>query len=179
MKNFLLIIAFITITSISVFSQTDTLNKPHKFGCSFFGGLGIGENTYKSGFANGLSARAHYKFHTINAYYSLATKSEQLYGKDFSNSLYSNNYGITYGLGAYEQNFSCSFGLGVGYFQTSMKFGAGVNLTQSYYEKFCTCAGVQFSIHGKYAGFGFQAFFNSSNVLSNNTFLAGLEIFIR
>jgi hypothetical protein len=136
MRHFRLLILFITLPTIYIYSQVDTLsaldilynnaqNKKiekehdnHILGCSVFGGLGFGGNDKKTGFAKGISARVHYNAHTINIYASFAEKSEQIANVGYTNSLKSTCTGITYGIGSYSKYASASIGAGLGYFHT-------------------------------------------------------------
>jgi hypothetical protein len=200
MKHFLLLIFFTVATINPTFSQVDTtssmdalLKQGHdkaqenktvdrKFGCSIFGGLGKGGNHFFDGFGSGIAARAHYKFHTVNIYASLATKKEERYGSDYTYDLYSSNYGFVYGPGFHDKNFSASCGIGLGYYWTTIDMNNFISTPTlgrpDYvtYKKIATCIGAQLTAHGKYLGLTGQFLYNTANPVDNYTVLVGLEI---
>lgn len=171
--------------------KADSIRKAmHNFGCAIYGGIGEGGNISKTGFASGTGASFHYKFHTINMYASLATKSEAIsFQNDKSYTLYSSNYGIMYGLGAYNKNASVSFGVGIGYSRTNMILQEGpYNISINgyapgyvpvYYSKVGACIGGQAMAGGKFIRLTTQFYVNISNTITNYVFLAGLAIVIR
>jgi hypothetical protein len=200
--KYLLFVLFFTGTILRTFSQEDTISSMQgvyrqehdksqekkivgrKFGCSIFGGLGKGGNHFFDGFGSGVSARAHYKFHTINVYASLATKREEIYSNDYTFDLYSSNYGFIYGPGFHDKYFSASCGIGPGYYWTTIDmyrvspnpFVSGP--TYVTYKKIGTCIGAQLTAHGKILGLTGQFFYNTATPLNNYTILVGLEIII-
>ena len=199
--------------SLSIYSQNDTISSldilyqnsqlkqienkhnNHILGCSVFGGLGLGGNDKKIGFAQGISIRAHYNAHTINVYTSLASKTEQIAQVGYTNSLKSICTGITYGIGLYSKRSSASIGVGLGYSHTleyqQIKGSVSVskypitgmvltpyNLGFVNYYQFGLCVGAQLNYHYKWIGFTIQNFFNISPTLVNFTALAGLELML-
>lgn len=202
MKYFILIIFFTTATILPTFSQEDTTSsmealykqghdkaqekntERRKFGCSIFGGLGKGGNHFFDGFGSGIAGRAHYRFHTINIYASLATKREKIYSKDYTYDLYSSNYGFVYGPGFHDKYFSASCGIGLGYYWTSVDMQRVVpnpfvgGPTYVTYKKIATCIGAQLTAHGKIFGITGQFFYNTATPLNNYTILVGIEIII-
>lgn len=202
MKQILLIIYFTIVTIIKTFSQVDTTSSldfllkqghdkvqntktiNHKFGYSIFNGLGIGGNHFYNGISLGASARAHYKFHTINIYTSFAKKREEIYFKDYTNNLYSSNYGFTYGPGFYSKYFAASCGIGLGYYWTTIDMNKFISQpsydkpTYVTYKKIATCISAQLTIHTRYVGLTGQLFCNTANPLTNYTFLLGAEFII-
>jgi hypothetical protein len=171
--------------------KADSIRKAmHNFGCAIYGGIGEGGNISKTGFASGTGASFHYKFHTINMYASLATKSEAIsFQNDKSYTLYSSNYGIMYGLGAYDKNASVSIGVGIGYSRTNMilqegPYNVSVNgyapgYVPVYYSKVGACIGGQATAGGKFIRLSMQFYVNISNTITNYTVLGGLAIVIR
>ncbi len=207
-----LLVIFLSLLLFSVYSQEDTTSAmsmlynqsmvkakhkadsirkaTHNFGCAIYGGIGEGGNSFKTGFASGAGASFHYKFHTINMYASLATKSEAIsFQNDKSYTLYSSNYGIMYGLGAYDKNASVSIGVGIGYSRTNMILQEGhYNISVNgyapgylpvYYSKVGACIGGQATAGGKFIRLTTQFYVNISNTITNYAFLAGLAIVIR
>ncbi|HXB42280.1 MAG TPA: hypothetical protein VNZ49_17200 [Bacteroidia bacterium] len=193
MKSFLLLLFFTILTSVPAFSQTDTTssswealqkqghdkaqkNKIHKFGCSVFGGLGSGGNDKTNGFSGGGSARVHYNFHTLNAY-AVSTNRLEYHGQQSDNpTLTSSLCGLTYGAGLYEDNLSLSAGLGIGYSAVRASTGGGISYKEYYYNKLGVCFSGQFSVHGKYIGFGFQVYYNFNSSGTDYSYLFGIEI---
>jgi hypothetical protein len=203
----------IFFSSLSIYAQTDTTssldillqNSQHKrlekehdnriLGCSVFGGLGLGGNDRKTGFAQGISARVHYNAHTINIYTSFANKAEQIANVGYTNSLNSTCTGITYGVGSYSKYTSASIGAGLGYCHTLQyqlikgpvyvsKVPTNNMVLSPYtpgfvnYHQFGICVGGQINFHYKFIGFTIQSFVNISPVLINYTALAGLELML-
>ncbi len=155
-----------------------------KFGCSIFGGLGKGGNRFYDGFSFGGSFRTHYRIHTINIYSSLATRRKELYSKDYTNLLYSSNYGIVYGPGFHDKNFSVSCGAGIGYFWTTVDMwpinGAINTSGPDYitYKQTSLCLGAQLGVHSNRIGLSAQFFYNSNKSLTNYTGLLGIEVIL-
>lgn len=125
----------------------------------------------------GLSGRAHYGIHTLNAYGAHAS-SVSLSGKETSErrDLQVTYAGFTYGVGLYTENITVSVGAGLGTSTVRMRLGAGTSLQKIYYQSYNGCVGGQFSVHGKHLGWGFQYFVNITNPQLNTVFLTGLEI---
>ena len=196
MKVHTLIFFFLTVLCVKGYSQTDTssLNvlykdaenkkiadkiSKRKIGCSYFFGLGYGGNKYKSGFARGADIGFHYNMHTINIYTSLASKSEELYSKDYTNTLHSRCLGIMYGIGAYEKNVSASLGIGVGYCQTSIDFHTSLGQpTYTNYNEVGFCFGGQLTFHTKFVGLTFRGNSNISHSISSYTILVGIKFIL-
>jgi len=204
----LLIILLITLPTIPIYSQVDTLSSldylhkaslikkqevihaKHILGCSIFVGLGVGGNDPKSGFSSGASARVHYNIHTVNIYTSLASKTEMINTSNnihtpmiiSMNTLQSSCKGITYGVGAYGKNMSGSVGIGIGYNQTVVYrpniHVSGWPSTLMTYNEVGACVGGQLTFHGKYVGFTIQSYCNISRSIANYTALAGLELML-
>ena len=182
---FVFSISFLFLAShFSVFSQTDTSSSTQinvaskKTGYLVFGGLGTGGNIYKKGFAYGGGILVHYNIHSFSVFTSKATARDELYSKDYTNTLNSASYGLTYGVGVYEKYVSASIGAGIGYSNTDIDFHK--NFSQpvyTNYSNFGACVSGQLTVHGKWLGLSAQGFCNLSS-LSTYTFLVGLEVVI-
>jgi hypothetical protein len=208
-KTLYLFILFTLLFVISAFSQEDTTSSlsvlynqsiqtaKHKadsirwanpkFGCGLYGGIGTGGNKNTSGIAYGAGASFHYKFHTVNMYATLSTKSEEISsGFDRTYTLYGSNYGFMYGAGAYDKNFSVSGGAGIGYSRINMVLQEGnrnvsVNgwapgYVSVYYSKVGLCVGGQATVHGRFIGFTTQFYLNITSAITSYVFLLGLAI---
>lgn len=151
--------------------------KAHRFGYSFFAGVGQAANDQASGVGYGLSGRGHYGIHTLNAY-GAHVSTFSLSGKELSErrDLQGTYAGFTYGLGLYTENITFSVGAGLGCSTVRMRLGAGTSLQKIYYERYGACIGGQFSVHGKYLGWGFQYYANITQPQINTVFLTGFEI---
>ncbi len=175
---YLCIFVLITITA---YSQKDTTTSENGF--SIFGGLGVGGNEIKQGFARCFEARFHRGFHTIDGYLSKSTKYEADYtsGNDLTLTYNSFNSALTYGYGIYKKHYSFAAVAGVGY--TSMNIiirnpdinSLPIFLYQNY-TKACGVIGLQAGIRSKFIGLGAKMYYNVFDGPSTYIFLAGIEI---
>jgi hypothetical protein len=173
------------LTTLYTFSQTDTLVDKNEF--AIFGGLGIGGNGIKQGFARGISASFHSGFHTIDGYLSRTTESEADYsyysGKDLWRTYNAFNYALTYGYGLYKENYSLAAVVGIGHTNTTMRiknndfnsapFSAFLDKN---YIRTCGVIGLKATTRREYVGLSIKGYYNIFDGPSNYTILLGLEI---
>jgi hypothetical protein len=194
MKHIPLIILFTIGTILPTFSQVDTTSYMSKykvdntFGFSFFGGLGVGGNGIKQGFARGLDTRFHYRSHTFDTYASRTTEyeAEYAYGsKDLTLTYDSHNYGLTYGLGIYKEHFSAACVAGIGYSSTTMiivnpdlnSIPYTIYLHKDY-SKVSACFGLQAGVRKNIFGLSAKFYCNVSDghARTNYNVLFGLDL---
>ena len=194
MKNKFISILF--FSCFAVYSQTDTIPfakkmLEQKYGFSIFGGLGIGGNDLSSNiwsgdYAKTISARFHYRTHTINAYATHVTPPEQPIFNRVSQptDLNMHNFGLTYGIGAYGKHYSAGCLVGVAYTTMTTIFPnqvlADPSIPVSYrtckYNVVNACFGLHASLKTKYIGIGYQIYYNLFGQFSSFNALLGLEV---
>ena len=198
MKN--IFITLLVCSCLATYSQTDTITttkKPvdKKYGFSVFGGLGLGGNDlnqktlWNGGYAKTISTRFHYGIHTINAYASQVTPTEQpIFNKVSPATAYNmHNFGLTYGVGTYGKHFSAGCLVGVAYTNMTTSYRSTATLddpTIQYSSKYFkdkynvvnACFGLHASLKTKYIGIGYQVYYNLFGRLSSCSALIGIEV---
>jgi hypothetical protein len=191
MKNIFITLFF--CSCLSTYSQTDTINMTKKsvdkkYGLSVFGGLGLGGNDlnqktlWNGGYAKTISTRFRYGIHTINAYASQITPTEQpIFSKVSTTTAYNmHNLGLTYGVGTYGKHFSAGCLVGVAYTNMTTTYRTTATLddpTIQYSSTyFKACFGLHASLKTKYIGIGYQVYYNLFGRLSSFNALFGIEV---
>jgi len=197
MKNIFITLFFCSF--LATYSQTDTISAAKKsvdkkYGFSVFGGLGLGGNDlnqktlWNGGYAKAISTRFHYGIHTINAYASQVTPTEQpIFNKISSTTAYNmRNFGLTYGVGTYGKHFSAGCLVGVAYTNMTTTYINAqalddlqykpITYSKNKYNVVNACFGLHASLKTKYFGIGYQVYYNLLGRLSSFNALFGIEV---
>ena len=201
MKN--IFIALFFFLSLVTYSQTDTISAikkvvEKKYGFSVFDGLGLGGNDlnqktmWNGGYAKTISTRFHYGIHTINAYASQVTPTEQPIFNKVSQATAFNmhNFGLTYGVGTYGKHFSAGCLVGVAYTHMTTTYrniatldDPTIHYSTTYsnnkYNVVNACFGLHASIKTKYIGIGYQVYYNLFGKLSSLNASIGIEVALK